>query len=1294
MNLKCYVKGKEYNLVQGVTVVEEYNETLDSGTIIIDQVEKIDDLQPYDDVFIYDGDFKGYSNSNSVIKSFFYRILSNERKIRFSYNEMMSIFENNNNVISQDIKIKYSLKGEAVDNFYTSKVSFEYSNGIMFMYIPELDFTYELIKRDDSYYLDYSKNFNVAFFEYVYIECFTQEIEKPKFYKHFLVYQFTEERLNPVKNVYKYVIELCSETKKLEVIQLPNVSVTQPLDIDLKKSVYEYIEQFLNLYNPQVKVATGEVSWIYQGKYTLDSSLREIYGNVYCPDFSLDNPSLRDVLSQLFLVKDRIPYVQDDKIYAMDITARTGLFETKNITSIKGSRSYENHADNLKRTYSNALSGKNTAKRLEYLGFRNSDNALMTIGNMRIETQFPIYKINKIYMCYYKKAHIYKDEIIDGVITPTKVKDMVFLCKQDITPLVKLEQERQVLSQDWNNFNNEKPAGSNCIEEMAEYKLCTVGYTIGSNLISGWGTEYKYPKGWWDISATYIENIFKIIDSNIPFGIYTYGYVAESLGEGEYIFVDDNENPLDNLITPFTGSSRLKSFFFVIDYEGFYNGTVITSKDVDRDDICVNDNSSSSLTLLEKDGLFQKEKANRFSNMAYTIEAIYDSIDEVQKLGSVYDDDVIIYHREISIFNKYVKVLYYGTKDYVLKNYYTSVYSKHRPFALMDYGQSVKRAENRKMFVLVSKNKLYYEDRLETHQKCPLEFKNFSEDNGSFSYLDDIMSFCKPSPKLTSIDRYNFDKKINYGFIKYDNNIYACDVNTFINGYSICFNLSMVDNVSAGNYIKVPMPDINTTILQPTDDDYSGSIQDFYPIVDSLKTGFAENMEFWVTHISQSDNFDDIVCDYQEGIGNQLYDKIFALPKLINLNSEENQIGGSYKICKDNKEVIDMTFQIELYTNDKDVLFSEWVLKLSDLNGIYNKVEENYEVEDISGSQLSVDIYYGSGVNIIDGSIYYYMPVFILKIPVTLFENLFVGQRVNAMHSWNSSLWPGIIEYWFKDEVVGCFYNMQEIVSIDESKIGIKCYVQLKIRHGLLGGESTEAKTVVLYLYKFTVLGDLNVSSDTDNYYFTDISVGGVLRVVSLLYGSNADVGFFSDGYSYNSYIKDLDDGNMLKDNLLISNTTGNKKVYYKNMFIKTSQEEMKKNLVYDEYKVGEIEFENLKVNDVIEEIIEENNNILVHDFVNKIRVNLSKIEKNIKSVQFWYMEEIKDAPSVLHFVFGVNVSEEDFKRGYIDIYLSSISKKDNRVFGDNHLCVGEVINFVDDNDEENYGERQYYVVK
>ena len=53
MDLRATINGIQYDILQGATFAEEFNETLDSGSIIINNVQKIRDLMPYDDVFIY-----------------------------------------------------------------------------------------------------------------------------------------------------------------------------------------------------------------------------------------------------------------------------------------------------------------------------------------------------------------------------------------------------------------------------------------------------------------------------------------------------------------------------------------------------------------------------------------------------------------------------------------------------------------------------------------------------------------------------------------------------------------------------------------------------------------------------------------------------------------------------------------------------------------------------------------------------------------------------------------------------------------------------------------------------------------------------------------------------------------------------------------------------------------------------------------------------------------------------------------------------------------------------------------
>ena len=1017
MQLKVKIHNKEFesHLVQGCTFTEEYTETLDSGSIILAQIPKIKNLQPYDDVYIYDGIFEG--------------------------------FDDNGNIIG---------------------------------------------------------------------DC--------KFYKHMLVDQFSEERLNLKSNIYTYRIQLFSETKGLETIQLPNISITQPLNIEKKISIYDYMKQFINMYSPKIKVVTDVDNqiWEYKTKYKLSEqwvdllddgeydrkTMHDIFAHSYTPDFTLNTPNLRDVLAKLMIVKDRIPVVYNNVIYALDITKRRGKFnfDKGQINFITSSNSSSNYADNLRRTYSDALSQDRTCKMVEYLGFRNRDTALMKLSDLRIETSFPIYKINKIYMCYYKKIEVTS-------IKDFSKKNRAFLCKQDITPLVKLNSERNLLSQDWDDFDEGLQAINT--KDFSKYKMATIGYDIGSNHISGWGEKYGYTKGWWKTEKTYIENVFTILDSLNYFGIYTKKYLYESkildADKEEVVnipsnFEDRMVKALDNVVSPYSNNSlKLKGFFFEIDYDAFYSGSVIHTKDLANGDITMNDNSGSSLTLLEMDGLSQKEKINRFGNKGYTIPARYTDYSEIQGLGYYYDDDendtdIIIYRKEYSINGNVINCTYSGMKDYVLKNYFTSVYAKHRPYNLMSYGESVTRAENKKVIFLFSKRKKYYEKQANII---------FNYDH----YIDDLFSFCSISKTPKSINNFINEKQINYGYLEINSPIYtkdengieiideyvqtkyASDLNAFVNGNSMCFNMTMTDNVSMGVYVKDAMPFENNENFNPlkdfTDpkDDYTGTLQTWYMTTDDIETGFAKEIGFYVGHNERKETFLPINVDLSEedavyfgktfsnldkehskiktenivfktnedgeiigGINylyliggyididltykdkllintyinnvsyslykvineqeelietiidtnkysyisqeingekirlrptvptienslenrffslkiknefsytiDAIYDsKLFTLPKINENNFNlTNVIGSKFEVNKDNKEIINMTYQIEPITDDDNIMFSPWMMKLSDLIGNYNKFEEDKNINDSSLSINSIPL--------------------------------------------------------------------------------------------------------------------------------------------------------------------------------------------------------------------------------------------------------------------------------------------------------------------------------------------------
>ena len=146
---------KEYKVVNGSIFSEEYNETLDSGTLLLSQVAKEDrlsDIKPYDYVRVYD----------------------------------KSTYDSN-----------------------TSKYSFD---------------------------------------------------------KIYLVDNFNEKENNINEHIFSYTISLMSETKLLEKIQCPNLMVTHRVEDGsiAKKTIFEYICQFMELYVPKIKYSSDGNVWSYQ----------------------------------------------------------------------------------------------------------------------------------------------------------------------------------------------------------------------------------------------------------------------------------------------------------------------------------------------------------------------------------------------------------------------------------------------------------------------------------------------------------------------------------------------------------------------------------------------------------------------------------------------------------------------------------------------------------------------------------------------------------------------------------------------------------------------------------------------------------------------------------------------------------------------------------------------------------------------------------------------------------------------------------------------------------------------
>lgn len=1356
MNLTVRIHDKEYihEVAQGVTFTEEYNETLDSGVVRLSHIKgQIVGLKPYDDVYIYES----------------------------------------------------APEGEDETKWFDSHIGLWRRGGTL----------------HDGDEIDKETGVRIPF------------------YRHLLIDKFTEDIINLSEDIYSYSLELFSETKGLEVVQCPNISVTQPLVVSKKVDIYTYLVRFVNLYSPKYKKYkiihdddknVDINSWEYVQKYTVAPELKSIFSGFYSQDFSLSNPNLRDVLSSLMITLDMIPYVKDNVIYAKAISERTGEYDIKEeqrtgrISRIVGQMGSSDFCDGVRRQYSDALSQDGTCNFIEYFGFRSKDSALMILENMRLETTHKLYKVKKFNMCFYLSCEVIRLE--NAEVTPVYT-----LSKYDILPLVKEKTEWNLLSQDWKKLK-EIPTS---IEDLANFKISTVSYSIGGNTIEGWGSRVdQIVEGGdglsvYNVTATYIENILKKVCANYAIDeitefaqmqdflrekenelnikeqdlsesgftpiennyyrhtgtttddfaqgmIYLYNgatYKEQNISAKNYVLVNTfiPNNWVSNFekLYPFEGISntqRLKTVFFEIEYEGFYDGAIVHSRDEGRDNIISNDNSSSSLTLLEKDGLSQKEKLNRFANKTHLLKGRLDgnnySVANILRLGNTgtigADDDVIIYRREYSIFNNYIAVSYAGIQDYVLKNFYTSVYAKYRTYQLMSYGESVNRAENKKTLILLSKNKKHKDEKtffeIKGHKynfetiKCSQTISSQSsvwdafkgkiflaggildaysltigkhyflpititgeggqkDRNGKYliilyQIIDEIsiMPYFvdwfeeEEADKITEIGVETLFSAflpssricdINNAIIKThaDKNPFFVDEQTFTSGNSLCFNVAMPDNISGGNFIDTWSSDWKILALHPSEDDqyYVGSEQQWYDIVDNRETGAIKDMDYQLSHTEVS--IPNLVLDNDSGRAtlNQFYSYCKNLPvKTLSLPGEQRLLSMSSSeknIYKDNKERIDMTFQIEPIASDKNIVIGQYLLKLSDLvltnknakidvsmdtkpriNGYSQNYSGTSKGEPIFFSYSLIETSQGTGktIQIQTDTSYRYIK--------NLLSNK--GGEENAQ---KFTLDISVKTTGYESAWMQCNFNAQSIYWEYVSEAGIDK------KHLILKGDGEITRWTKNSGQSITQLNKIE---------FHPIARGLYDEVFDYKYEvspsmSSGPTGLSTSGADGQSYIN-------YEKNMLVE----------RNMFLEFSKEAINKTIASKilpyNYNDDGKKFAMIKPSEVFSIVNDRDKGTPEK----KLRVALDQVPSGTQSIRYWYLDfdskysrdytnstsYYKSTPdrSGYHFVFGVNVTEDDFKRGYIDIYITKTTNRDERVYDSVGRQVGIVHNCIDEN--------------
>ena len=539
----------------------------------------------------------------------------------------------------------------------------------------------------------------------------------------------------------------------------------------------------------------------------------------------------------------------------------------------------------------------------------------------------------------------------------------------------------------------------------------------------------------------------------------------------------------------------------------------------------------------------------------------------------------------------------------------------------------------------------------------------------------------------------------------------------------------MFDNASMGVYISVPSPfsqleneNIGDFFDWQVTNDYTGSKQQWYMTVDDEETGFTKDMSFCVGTVDYGEMFNNDIKlvgendTTKETIKNEYENSIFTMPK-VNYSSEQPFVKISKKINKDNKETINMTVENELLSKNDDIIVSNYLLHLSNIdNHRYIKNDDkdlpyynDYLVQEYNISSL---------IYALDSKKHSYYAV--IEISKEMYKKGFIKGRKLSGKIGNID---ESVPYKASDKVMigGWQFVFREIAEVTNDYFDVKGSETVYMRNDSNSEYFYRTMTdQIIRFRKTSTLGDeygikdyygvnnggnkyhqKNVYGyETFLYYGRRIKIGDLVTTGWVGGSGDGPYHYLKDDYcsinspfvllrtegtmEFNTFNRPPDTPRTSSMLLKTGKESGLAKdqTTMKTMFMRLSDSNMSKTIEYEEYKQNEITMSDLKVSDIIKfkQDPEKDNPYIYIDLS-----NINNLD-NIKSVQYWYWDT---NTSSYHFVFGVNITDEDKAKKYIKVYISVLTKKDTRVYDKKHNVVGNSLNYV--KSTKKFGKEQYY---
>jgi len=771
--------------------------------------------------------------------------------------------------------------------------------------------------------------------------------------------QEIETCISPV--TYRYEISLFSQTKELEGIILPNLSITQHKSGE-KLDILTYLIRYRDVYGKKYRNGS-----YFENKWDYSLSVRSYFENVECPEMQWNTPTFRDVLNDLMKVKDCIPVLENNEISLLDLTQKKRNLNNssvrKYINYVKRSHSAADYVSDIKMNMKNVLQTSidgivDSCSMIQY-PFVAKEGYLITSENFSFKTKYPINKIKHFYFGFWTRcvrdgnnSWVYLEQDLCNIKGSNDSSYYNLVCEEKEFRTKNIAYKTSDVDTDY--FAN-----------MVNFQNFCFYFVRGTNEIGNLNTTNKT----WFV---YEENTCQSIITAIA-------KLCVPSVDPAILSVDYGPAPENNYYRP----------VIRIEYETLAEQTFSAGKRFgSKNKRTIIDNQTNSWVDAYTQGKLEYQKADRLGNKQLLINARFtDDFYSLIDIGDYFvsDGDNVVYQVQYQVYQNHINVNALACKDYILRDYFTGVKSKTRTWVNAQ-NEAFERHELLKYYVEFSAlpkheyaTELHLKEGLFTYSlknddplpltSCNFRFSNTVLGNNTGYFSDFVNRIIGDSIVLT--------------FGMSDNTIQSYD-----NGINTSTSVDAFQTYIGGDTL-IPRLDSDFT------EDYNGIPSKPISYVDNnmeiqyANFGFdrRSGMEF------SPHNGTTVTIGNYVTLNTYLLNQFSFTHKTGTINNQILYVA-DYLLYKDNREIPTFSLQFEFCSDTKDITFTrkfiqlQRIVRTKTINVSQFKVYEadlsqyNWQsptlvgAQEVAGATISVSDIYDVSSNIVldgvsDNKVYY-----------------------------------------------------------------------------------------------------------------------------------------------------------------------------------------------------------------------------------------------------------------------------------------------------------------------------------